>query len=70
MPKIDLMSAPVGSGSRYPAPFDEPCKGLVAASGGRGRAHPVRRESSVPSARRLVQPAPLARTRRRVRLHP
>ncbi len=26
MPKIDPMSAPVGSGSRYPVPFDEPCK--------------------------------------------
>ena len=27
MPKIDLLTAPEGSGSRYPAPFDEPCKG-------------------------------------------
>jgi uncharacterized cupin superfamily protein len=26
MPKIDPTSAPEGSGSRYPAPFDEPCK--------------------------------------------
>jgi uncharacterized cupin superfamily protein len=26
MAKIDLASAPAGSGSRYPAPFDEPCK--------------------------------------------
>jgi len=26
MPKIDPTKAPAGSGSRYPAPFDEPCK--------------------------------------------
>lgn len=26
MKKIDLASAPRGSGSRYPAPFDEPCR--------------------------------------------
>ena len=26
MPKIDLASAPVGQGSRYPAPHDEPCR--------------------------------------------
>jgi uncharacterized cupin superfamily protein len=26
MPKIDPAKAPQGSGSRYPAPFDEPCK--------------------------------------------
>jgi uncharacterized cupin superfamily protein len=26
MPKIDLNDAPTGSGSRYPAPFDEPCR--------------------------------------------
>jgi uncharacterized cupin superfamily protein len=26
MPKIDVSSAPEGSGTRYPAPFDEPCK--------------------------------------------
>src|SRR5271165_3500032 len=26
MPKIDPNTAPRGSGSRYPAPFDEPCK--------------------------------------------
>jgi uncharacterized cupin superfamily protein len=26
MPKIDPTKAPEGSGSRYPAPFDEPCK--------------------------------------------
>jgi uncharacterized cupin superfamily protein len=26
MPKIDKKAAPQGSGSRYPAPFDEPCK--------------------------------------------
>ena len=26
MPKIDPTTAPEGSGSRYPAPFDEPCK--------------------------------------------
>jgi uncharacterized cupin superfamily protein len=26
MPKIDLASAPAGSGTRYPAPYDEPCK--------------------------------------------
>ena len=26
MPKIDISTAPEGSGSRYPAPFDEPCK--------------------------------------------
>ncbi len=26
MPKIDPQTAPEGSGSRYPAPFDEPCK--------------------------------------------
>jgi len=27
MPKIDAAAAPTGSGSRYPAPFAEPCKG-------------------------------------------
>jgi uncharacterized cupin superfamily protein len=27
MAKIDLKTAPRGAGSRYPAPFDEPCKG-------------------------------------------
>ena len=27
MPKIDLDRAPKGQGTRYPAPFDEPCKG-------------------------------------------
>jgi uncharacterized cupin superfamily protein len=27
MGKIDLAKAPAGSGSRYPSPFDEPCKG-------------------------------------------
>jgi len=27
MPKIDLAAAPGGSGSRYPAPFDAPCRG-------------------------------------------
>ncbi|MGB8327832.1 MAG: cupin domain-containing protein [Steroidobacteraceae bacterium] len=26
MPKIDIASAPAASGTRYPAPFDEPCK--------------------------------------------
>ena len=26
MPKIDPTTAPEGSGTRYPAPFDEPCK--------------------------------------------
>jgi uncharacterized cupin superfamily protein len=26
MPKIDTATAPQGSGTRYPAPFDEPCK--------------------------------------------
>jgi len=26
MPKIDLSTAPKGSGTRYPKPFDEPCK--------------------------------------------
>ncbi len=26
MPKMDPMTAPMGSSSRYPAPFDEPCK--------------------------------------------
>jgi uncharacterized cupin superfamily protein len=26
MPKIDKATAPAGAGSRYPAPFDEPCK--------------------------------------------
>src|SRR5271154_2684238 len=26
MPKIDIPNAPHGVGSRYPAPFDEPCK--------------------------------------------
>jgi uncharacterized cupin superfamily protein len=27
MAKIDRRSAPAGSGSRYPSPFDEPCRG-------------------------------------------
>ena len=27
MPKIDLKNAPSGSGSSYPPPFDEPCRG-------------------------------------------
>lgn len=27
MAKIDPQTAPAGAGSRYPAPFDEPCKG-------------------------------------------
>ena len=27
MPKIDLQKAPTGSGSSYPAPFDQPCRG-------------------------------------------
>jgi uncharacterized cupin superfamily protein len=27
MPKIDLSAAPRGKGSRYPAPYDEPCRG-------------------------------------------
>jgi uncharacterized cupin superfamily protein len=27
MPKIDLNTAPKGQGTRYPAPYDEPCKG-------------------------------------------
>ena len=26
MPRIDILSAPQGKGSRYPAPFDEPCR--------------------------------------------
>lgn len=26
MPKIDLETAPKGQGTRYPAPYDEPCK--------------------------------------------
>jgi uncharacterized cupin superfamily protein len=26
MPKIDKAAAPAGSGSRYPAPFDQPCR--------------------------------------------
>lgn len=26
MPKIDMKAAPRGSGTRYPAPFDEPCR--------------------------------------------
>jgi uncharacterized cupin superfamily protein len=26
MPKIDISRAPEGSGSRYPAPYDEPCR--------------------------------------------
>ena len=29
MPKIDIPSAPEGKGSRYPAPFDEPCRERV-----------------------------------------
>lgn len=29
MPKIDTANAPVGSGTRYPAPFDEPCKNRI-----------------------------------------
>jgi uncharacterized cupin superfamily protein len=29
MPKIDINAAAQGSGSRYPAPFDEPCRGRV-----------------------------------------
>jgi uncharacterized cupin superfamily protein len=29
MPKIDIAAAPQSVGSRYPAPFDEPCKGRV-----------------------------------------
>ena len=27
MPRIDLLTAPSGSGSSYPSPFDEPCRG-------------------------------------------
>lgn len=27
MPRIKLESAPSGTGSRYPAPYDEPCRG-------------------------------------------
>jgi uncharacterized cupin superfamily protein len=27
MPKIDISTAPTGSGTRYPAPHDAPCKG-------------------------------------------
>jgi len=27
MPKLDVTQAPKGSGSRYPPPFDAPCKG-------------------------------------------
>ena len=27
MPRINLLTAPSGSGSTYPAPFDEPCRG-------------------------------------------
>ncbi|HAJ45814.1 MAG TPA: transcriptional regulator, partial [Alphaproteobacteria bacterium] len=27
MPKIDLETAPRGKGTRYPAPYDEPCRG-------------------------------------------
>lgn len=27
MPRIDIQNAPAGSGSRYPAPFDQPCRG-------------------------------------------
>ena len=27
MPRIDLQTAPSGSGSSYPSPFDEPCRG-------------------------------------------
>jgi uncharacterized cupin superfamily protein len=27
MPRIDIEGAPRGSGSRYPEPFDEPCRG-------------------------------------------
>jgi uncharacterized cupin superfamily protein len=26
MPKLDLLTAPQGSGTRYPAPFDKPCR--------------------------------------------
>lgn len=26
MPKIDIAAAPVSTGSRYPAPYDEPCR--------------------------------------------
>jgi uncharacterized cupin superfamily protein len=26
MPKVDITAAPEGAGSRYPAPFDAPCK--------------------------------------------
>lgn len=26
MPQIDIETAPTGEGSRYPAPYDEPCK--------------------------------------------
>jgi uncharacterized cupin superfamily protein len=29
MPKIDLNAAPTMTGSRYPAPFDEPCRARV-----------------------------------------
>ena len=29
MPKIEIAGAPVAKGSRYPAPFDEPCRARV-----------------------------------------
>jgi uncharacterized cupin superfamily protein len=32
MPKVDSESVPVVTGSRYPAPFDEPCKERVNTS--------------------------------------
>jgi uncharacterized cupin superfamily protein len=31
MPKIDLSAAPQTTGSRYPSPYDEPCKTRVSA---------------------------------------
>ena len=31
MPKIDIAAAPRLEGSRYPSPFDEPCRGRSAA---------------------------------------
>lgn len=27
MPKIDMTTCPAGEGSRYPSPYDEPCRG-------------------------------------------
>jgi uncharacterized cupin superfamily protein len=69
MPKIDIAAVPTRQGSGYPPPFDAPCAARTRQRLGQAgglRDFGVNLMTLPPG--RLVEPAPLAQPRGRVRL--